>query len=264
MIIRNTFIIFSLLFTFTKVDASLTMAFISILGEELGVEEYNNAKIRQACIKVHGEEWFKERIILERRFRWESVFLSNASFMEISCMRAADPEDFMDMKAVIDYMANRNDTIYIGVESGEFENIYTSPTALTRYIRQCTKFGFEYAVSKPVNCLCVGNTPNIDSPDLIIIESGIFNLGNYGVVGDLRRENLEKCKREGYMDLSSWHFDKDKVREEDINLYCDYIIASDKLILKTPPKRTIPIDVHYNYNPKENNIYIKWKYFKPS
>lgn len=262
--IRYFIIICSLLFTFTQAYASLTMAFISYLEEDFDVMEYNSAKIRQACIKVHGEEWLKEKIILERRFLWESVFLSNAGFMEISCHWGADPKDFMDMKAVFDYMASRNDTIYVGVESWEFKNISTSRAALGRYIKQRTESGFEYAVLKPVNCLCVGNPPYIDNPDLIIIQSGIFALGSHCVVGDLGREYREKCKKEGYMDLSFGHFDKKEVREQDINLYYDYTVASDKLLLKERPKRTIPIDVHYNYNPKEDNIYIKWKYFKLS
>lgn len=258
----NTKFLFTLLsvvlFISITTKAALTMAYVSIADREFWPVEYNSAKIRQACIEVHGEEWVKENIILDRKYCSGSLFLSNANFMEISC-KMADPKDLLALKAVIDHMAANNDTLYIGVKDEYFDKMYTNVYLNSKTSYRCPySITSMYSVLNPIgHFLRVGEVTDIGEPDLTIAQFETFYLGN-GCITDLNYINKykEKCKKEEYMDLSYWHFDKKKVRQRDIDLYYDYTVACDKLLLKTHPKRIIPIDVDYNYSPNERIIYI--------
>ena len=245
---------------FMRAEAALTTAFVTEIENNFWAMDYNCAKIRQACLKVHGEKWFKKNIVLDRKYRQGVLSISNTNFMEI-LFRGVDPEDLMELKEVIDYMASRNDTLYIPVSRDYFEQIYNSPYALNEYMRKHTSSYFDFSVMNGSrNFLRVGEVPDRIGPDLTIIQFETFYLGN-GCVGDLLMEYREKCEKEGYMDLSHSHFEKEKVRKEDINLYYDYTVASDKLLLKTRPERKIPIDVRYDTAPNEQGLYIRWKYY---
>ena len=139
MIIRFfTAVLLSVLFAEPiEANAALTIAFASRSDNGFMPLEYSSAKIRKACIKVHGEEWLKKNILVERKYRTGALFLSNINFTEISC-RNADPRDLMDLKAVLDYMAQHNDTLYISIMDDYFERMDTGNTDFNSYIRKRT------------------------------------------------------------------------------------------------------------------------------
>lgn len=264
MHIYNRFILILgiLLSVFIKAAGALTMAFVpDDLEERFLTSPYNVAKIRQACIDVHGKEWFK-RAVLERKFCAASIELSNAGFMQFS-FKMVDPKDLQDFKDVVDYMAARNDTLYFGFAFSipyNFKEISASPEGINKHLHEQIPID-EKIVLNPVGYfLRVGSLPDMTDPDLIIMHYPFNALWGGPLTADFSMEYWEKCKKEGYVDISSRRFDKTKVTDRDIDLYYDYIVAENKHLLASRPKRTIPIDVRYDATPNEQGFYIKWKY----
>lgn len=258
MLTRYFFIIRICLFlsAFLPARAALTIALVSDADREFYPMGYNLAKIRQACIKVHGEEWFKQNIIYERKYNAGSLYLSNTNFMEVKC-RDAHSQDLIDLFAVLNYMAFCNDTLYLPVMKWQFDTIYNSKSAFDSYVKERTSSSLEYLndINDKYHFLRTGRVPDIKSDDLNVVEFETFYLGNGCENNGF--EYWEKCRKDGYMNLSWWHFDKEKVREEDISLYYEYIVAGIKDILNTRPKQSIPVDVHYDYNPNMRIVKIQ-------
>lgn len=256
MEILRTLIILSMLSIFPQTKAALTMAFVSSSDKDFLPLEYNCAKIRQACIEVYGEEWFKQNIIYERKYSNGAVFLSNTNFLQISCKRVT-PRDLIALKTVFDHMAYCNDTLYVPVIEKTFEKIHSIHSAFDNYLLEETSFNFKETVLYPVMYfLRVGKAPNRKSNKLIIADFMPFSLGNGGIVGESLMEYENKCLKSNYLDLSYSLFDKEKVSEKDIDLYYAYTMASDKQLLETRPKRIIPIDVRYDYSPNERIVKV--------
>ena len=260
---RNPILILCiLLLVFIKADGALTMALVpDNVEEDFWTRPYSMAKIRQACIDVHGKEWVK-RAVLERKFVAASIELSNAGFMQFS-FRRVDPKDLQDFKDVVDYMAARNDTLYFGYwdfNPYDFKEISASPEALNRYLHTWIELDKDIVLDPVGYFLRVGNPPDMTDPDLVLIHYPFNVLWGGLLTYDISEEYKEKCKEEGYVDLSRMRFDKTGVTDRDLDLYYDYIVAENKQLLATRPKRTIPIDVRYDATPNEQGFYIKWKY----
>lgn len=251
-----------MLLVFIKADGALTVAFVpdNIEGHFM-TSPYNMAKIRQACIDVHGKEWFK-RAVLERKFVAASIELSNAGFMQFSFKRV-DPKDLQDFKDVVDYMAARNDTLYFGYwdfNPYDFKETPASPEPINKYLHEHIPLHKKFVLDPVGYFLRVGNPPDMTDPDLVLIHCPFGGLWGGPLTYDISKEYEEKCKEEGYVDLSGRRFDKTKVTDRDLDLYYDYIVAENKQLLAKRPKRSIPIDLRYDATPNEQGFYIKWKY----
>lgn len=178
--------------------------------------------------------------------------------MEVYCVHA-DSKDLIDLRKVLNYMAFCEDTLYIPVMKWRFDTIYNSKVAFDSYIREITASNLRYLndIGARYHFLRVGTFPNPNIPDLNVLQFETFYLGNGCVVGDLNWEYWEKCKNEAYMNLSDWNFDKENVREKDIDLYYNYTVASDNQILETRPQRIIPTDIRYDYSPNERVVRVR-------
>lgn len=246
------FMLSAIMNVFTQ--AALTMAYVTDTDVDFDPYEYNIAKIRDACLQVHGERWFKKNILLERKYRACSLSLSNTDFME-TIFRVADSGDLMDMKSVLDYMAYQNDTIYLSICEEYFEKMFANNVTLNKYIKALTPSNFGYStLGRGMHFLHVGNLPEKKSNNLIVIQFKYSSIGN---LTSNWWEYSKKCEKEGCMDISNWHFDKGKVTDRDIDLYYDFIVDSDRRHLQTRPTRLIPIGVRYEYNPNERIVSIK-------
>ena len=233
--------------------AALTMALASSYEGCFNVYEHNDAQIRQACIKVHGEEWFKENIIYRRKFSSVYLTLSNCGMMQIRSSYDG-LEDLLELKAVFDYMSSKNETLYVDARRDKALYWYLD-TSPEEYLSENTPAYFNNTFRQsPFSYLRIVERTARFNSKFRTAEVGTFVHRGVYYETPVFKEYLKKCETEGHLDLSR-NPKQELISGEDIDMYFDFIVAHDKLVLESHPKRIVQLGVYYNHNTESRIIF---------
>ena len=230
--------------------ADLNIAIASNYEEGFEVGLLTMAKIRLACLEVHGEKWYKENMILSHKYHYTWVTFNNQNNAIQIGLSREKVKDLVDLKKALDYMADQNDTLY--VSRMDIDRLRSDPS----FILINNDIRYRCNVSNPNHSMLrVGEIPLMN--DSLLIFDFILQLRTKNSTPDpfyeeLMAEYREKCKAEGYEDLSKYKFRHipETSSEKEIDLFFKYFVAQDRHIVDTfKVKRSFPIDIHYEPDP---------------
>ena len=234
--------------------ADLNIAIASDFEEGFEVGLLTRAKIRLACLEVHGEKWYKENMILSHKYRFGWVVFNNQdrNAMQISSVRVGVKE-LVDLKKALDYMAHNDDTLYVSRK--DINRLRSDPSYLLRSLGNNWRYD-RCLLNPDVNMLRVGKFPIMNDSLLIYdfeLQLRTINMTSDPFYKELMAEYREKCKAEGYEDLSKYTFRyiPETSSEKEIDLFFRYFVAQDRHIVDTfNVKRSFPLDIHYEPDTK--------------
>ncbi len=235
--------------------ADLNIAIASDFEEGFEVGLLTRAKIRLACLEVHGEKWYKENMILSHKYRFGSIMFNNQdrNAMQIRSVRAGVKE-LVDLKKALDYMAHNDDTLY--VSRMDINRLRSDPSYLLLQLYDSNWRYDRYVLNPDVNMLRVGKFPVMNDSLLIYgfdLQLRTINITPDPFYEELLAEYREKCKAEGYEDLSKYTFRyvPETSSEKEIDLFFRYFVAQDRHIVDTfKVKHAFPLDVNYVPDPE--------------
>ena len=243
-----------LLPAFMNIHAELPIALISSSNNRFDNIEYNNAKIREACIDVLGKEWFKEKILCENGLEDFEVTLSNSGTVEIQSSDGSI-KSLLEIKTVLDYMSKRGETLYLSVNEDIFSTL-SDTECLNEYLRNSTFTCCDSIVFNPQNksLRIVGYSHTDVNP--VMIKYGPVKLSCLRDEYGNQKDYKAKCQKEEYTIVGGPNQPNIGIRKEDTEICYERVVAYDKCTLEAGrPESSICAGVYYDSG-KPHSVYF--------
>lgn len=225
-----------------ETNAKLTIAYVTMPDEYEYAYYLSDAKLRQAVIKVAGEDWFKQ--FMARRIETSRVIplivnIGNDCDLILQARNFWDEESMLMVKKAFDYLSEKNDTLVYAFERG-----FNLGEHSISYI---LNYGYPYK-------LIVGK---FFQEDLAYNNYIFFITSAYW-----GKEYIQECKANGflpiYLKTESNDSENRGLEQKDMDFYFDFMMKEDKKLL-SKPLRTKPkvMDFSYNYDKRAGIRYIE-------
>ena len=250
--------------------ADLRFALVPDYPYSFECNDVNSAKIRQACIAVHGEKWYKDNMIYDYTQIGSDLYFTNCDLTIVSrrCKQdAISCKDLMDIKKVLDYMAMRNDTIYLSVSQSDFDTLMSGSKSL----KDCDgmlknswngKDGIlRNLMFTSLNYLRIGNYPSLLKWEKFEIINISFSLGPSHILDAWHwgfDEYEKDCEKLGYIDV---FYLTDSLRQElkpsDVDFFFDFLMEFDrKKIGEYKPDKVLLTNFYYKCDPALRTYFV--------
>lgn len=227
------------------VNAKLTIAYESAPNDKFDVNIQTVAKIRQAMIEIHGEDFFKDYIKRRFKAKWPLImnYIGQDKELILQGRRLDDEDILLNLKSAYDLLSIRGDTLY-------FKWVLGNPNA----IGDITGADLLQALDKnATDRLLVGR----------LFEKGVeLNNFFYELLANSLEEEYEKeCEEKGYLPYRMFgKVNFEDIRQEDIDFFFESLMKADKELLKQKiTSKPIISKFSYEYDERAEVRYIHEK-----